>query len=360
MFKLKDLSEKNIIPNNGRYYNEQWYVYVSSVIKQLLMNYYGKRYLLYDFTYDEIEGKTKNEIIDDLLVPFVKNEIDCTFIKNNDNYIKMFNAIKATYNPLYNVDGTETLEYTKTNTGTQKIENDGTNTDNGSEVLSGGYSDTTTFNGTETNTNTKNGTETKALTYTGTETNTKTLSGSETDTTTFSGTENKENIKSGNVVKSNTTYESDTFTNSEKETYNDLTDSETTTFNNRQDSTAKTFNNRSDTDTKTYANRNDTEQLTFGNRSDTDVKSFDNRNDVTSRQYNNHTNTISHSIVNENENLRTDNLTESYIETRIRQGNIGVTKSTDLIESEMILRERYNFLEIVMKDIVNDICYMSY
>ena len=56
---------------------------------------------------------------------------------------------------------------------------------------------------------------------------------------------------------------------------------------------------------------------------------------------------------------RTDDLTEKNIHTFERSGNIGVTTSQQMIESELELRKK-QFYSIVYKDIVNHLCLSVY
>ena len=56
---------------------------------------------------------------------------------------------------------------------------------------------------------------------------------------------------------------------------------------------------------------------------------------------------------------RTDDLTEKNIHTFERSGNIGVTTSQQMIESEIELRKK-QFYEIVFHDIINYVCLHVY
>lgn len=58
-------------------------------------------------------------------------------------------------------------------------------------------------------------------------------------------------------------------------------------------------------------------------------------------------------------NTRTDNLTETTEHTFTREGNIGVTTSQQMIESEIELRKK-QFYNIVFKDIINYACLHIY
>lgn len=58
-------------------------------------------------------------------------------------------------------------------------------------------------------------------------------------------------------------------------------------------------------------------------------------------------------------NTRTDNLTETTEHTFTREGNIGVTTSQQMIESEIELRKK-QFYNIVFRDIINYVCLHVY
>lgn len=58
-------------------------------------------------------------------------------------------------------------------------------------------------------------------------------------------------------------------------------------------------------------------------------------------------------------NTRTDNLTETTEHTFTREGNIGVTTSQQMIESEIELRKK-QFYKIVFRDIINYVCLHVY
>lgn len=57
--------------------------------------------------------------------------------------------------------------------------------------------------------------------------------------------------------------------------------------------------------------------------------------------------------------IRTDDLTENNVHTFTRSGNIGVTTSQQMIESELELRKK-QFYEIVFHDIINYVCLHVY
>ena len=145
---------------------------------------------------------------------------------------------------------------------------------------------------------------------------------------------------------SNSVKDSKTFNQRvDADTYNNITDTQsftnrkdTTTYNNLKDETS--FNQREDT--TTYNNVKD--ETSFNQREDT--KSYNNVKD--SRTFTNRKDKTTYSSGNTN----TRNLSDTeHIEHR-RFGNIGVTKSTDLIDSqrETVL---FDFFKKLVHDCVN-------
>ena len=157
--------------------------------------------------------------------------------------------------------------------------------------------------GDDTTTRTGNETDTKS----GTETTTRT--GSETNTETGSTTE----------TTSRTTYDSPTFYDAEKVTTTPNQATDTKTYNQVTDTAA--FNNR--TDTHTY-------------------------------------NTVKDKTDYNNTNVNTRNLQDVEKTIYTRHGNIGVVSTVSLLKEYVELAEQINFLDIVAKDVVNSITYMTY
>lgn len=264
-------------------------------------------------------------------------------------FTKLYEGFIANFNPLWNVDGvTGTIrEISGTDTGSQENAHTGhdkTNTeDNGSITRSGSETDLKTGNIetamsgsrdlTRTGSESDNQYGTKTNTRTGSETNAS--SGADTDTvkkTTFdSGTLRDTDQTLTDYGKSETkTYNSvrdvESYTDYETEkVYNSVKDSET--FQNRKDT--ETYNNL--TDQKTYNNVKDTHDL--DGWSDT---------------------------VYNSKNTRTDNLAhyQKDIELEIRQGNIGVTKSTDLLEGLLDLEDKNMLIDYFIADFIHNYCVL--
>lgn len=143
--------------------------------------------------------------------------------------------------------------------------------------------------------------------------------GKEKNTINFIGSEKNKNIKTGKLTQDNpqivsvnsiANEESNDFYSKDKNTvsantittnYNSITDDNTTSFDNRENNETKSFENRIDKNTK----------------------DFDQRKDI---------------------------VTEKTI------GNIGVTTSQEMLESEMILRIKWNFMKFVIDNFVYLTC----
>lgn len=220
-------------------------------------------------------------------------------------YDRMFDAYMADFNPLWNVDGV-VGEIRETNhTGT----------------------DTDAHTGTDSVSSTDGGN----VVRTGNETDRK--EGKEATTTTG----NKETEFHGaNVnVTSKTTFEDDTWNLTEKVEQGFTEDAgherkDKETYNQIKDETD--FTNR--VDTHTYNNVTDTRNLTSSG-----------------------TNTYNSTL------QRTKALKDTDLFMQIRQGNIGVTKSSELLADAMELyglNELMDFVHFVVNDCINQVAYSIY
>lgn len=226
---LKEIIDDLTIPDNGLYNSEEWFIYIQNILKYILKYSHGNREIFLDLVDDDRTVTISN----------VEEYINALFIMNNFKYKKLCEALFAEFNPLWNVDGKETMIYTRDNTGTQTNVVDHTGSQDIDHTLTEGIIHTS--------------------------------------------------------ATSKTSYNSSAFNDVEKTV----------------DTPSGTFN-------KDEMDRTDT--LT---------------DDAT----------------------RTDNLKEEYSEVKIRQGNIGVTKSTDLIESAVELRRKYDLANLISSDIIEYIAY---
>ena len=127
--------------------------------------------------------------------------------------------------------------------------------------------------------------------------------------------------------------------------------------------TQSTSGTRSGTETETP---NLTTTATGENNSNGGLFGFNSAESVpsdTTHGTNTNTNTQSGTVNTEtggtSSTTRTDALTEKNVHTFERSGNIGVTTSQQMIESELELRKK-QFYSIVYKDIVNHLCLSVY
>lgn len=220
-------------------------------------------------------------------------------------YERMFDAYMADFNPLWNVDGV-VGEIRETNhTGTDTDAHTGTDsvstTDGGTLVRSGNETDS----------------------YAGKQATTRT------------GDETKNYYGADVTVKSNTTYDSATFNPVEKTEVGFEGDQthgreDNIHYGNVKDETE--FTNR--LDTHTYNAVTDTRNLTGSG-----------------------TNTYNSTL------QRTKALKDTDLFMQIRQGNIGVTKSSELLADAMELyglNELMDFVHFVVNDCINQLAYSIY
>lgn len=220
-------------------------------------------------------------------------------------YERMFDAYMADFNPLWNVDGV-VGEIRETNhTGTDTDAHTGTDsvstTDGGTIVRSGNETDD----------------------YAGKQATTRT------------GNETKNYYGADVTVKSNTTYDSATFNPVEKtevgfEGEPGQGREDNLHYDNVKDETD--FTNRKDT--HTYNNVTDTRTLNSSG-----------------------TNTYNSTL------QRTKALKDTDLFMQIRQGNIGVTKSSELLADAMELyglNELMDFVHFVVNDCINQLAYSIY
>lgn len=226
-------------------------------------------------------------------------------------FTKMYAALLAEYNPLWNVDGVEGLITKTTHSGTDTFAKTGTDTveASGNDTVTNSGTDTDTLSGTDTShhdvtkdENTKTGSE--ALAHTGNNTDTNSVA----------------------------TFDSKNKLNPESAKKTDFASTDTTTYNNVKDS--RLLN---ESDATTYG-KVDTfkygkvETTAHGKKDETKYNST---------------------------NTNTKNLVDDYLEMKIRQGNIGVTKSTELIESEMKLRDSWDhLLDTFVADFIHSYCIL--
>ena len=386
-----------------------------------------KEYIISNFRSRELQIPPKflcresEDIINEVIVPYIQYCVDCIFKENSSNWQKMYDALIAEYNPIWNVDGEEIRTYVKENTGTQ----DNVNT------KTGNVTDNIEYEGTETVTDTKEGSESEitsdvnktegAKTVTlskegtivatkgGSVKETEEKSGSETEKLTKGGSEIENRTGSETTSHYTTAYDVNTpvFTTGDSLVEGQGSPSDTpsgtgmqvmNSFQNRNDTTVTSYGKNGDTadrlmtskttdytvngndyyekteydptgkeykeiTTETYDPQNpltNTEDINRttkygvdenGNtdeRIDTSTKSFNGREDNRTTTYN--------SV--KDDATRTDDLKEEYEERLERHGNIGVTKSSDLVDSEVTVRLKYNMTRLIGDTLINGISFM--
>lgn len=265
---------------------------------------------LYNYDHNLFENLTvpeaidKPTLIDNILLksgefeslysslPFVKNAIGIWSAKWYPTFEKWAETMAKEYDPIENYDRNE--EWEDTNTGTQTTTNTGTQT--------------TTNTGTETTTNT--GTETT------TNTGTQTSVGTGSESTTKSGSI-KEQQGGGNTNTNEVSaYDSATYTPHDKQTFSTTQSNETT-----------------------YNQAKDTHELNSLQNQRTDDLTQERTDDLTHER----TDDLTQERTDDLSQERTDDLTAHH-EGRVH-GNIGVTTSQQMLESEMILRLKWNLIE---------------
>lgn len=229
----------------------------------------------------------------------IQNIIVNLYNANKYKYEKLYNTTLLKYEPLQNYDRTEEI--------TDKTERTGTN-----DTTFGSRTDTSTSNNTTNigaQDNTNKDDETVKIGAINTETN---------SSTSKKGNESNE--------KEVAPYDSETYYNQEKNTLS---------FTNRSDTNNSTTTTNARTDTKTNTN---TEKV--GAREDTTKSS-------TSNIFGGHTDATS-----KNEN-------ETYTHKSHMYGNIGVTTSQQMLESEREVAY-FNFMSIIAHDIIKLIAICIY
>ena len=234
---------------------------------------------------------------------------------------------------------------------------------------------TVNYKGSEKNINNFLGKEKNSVEYVGKEKNSTNYLGSENITDTKSGSESNTLVKNGseNVNESATRgdittttkkapFDSETFYNESQDltsqsnedvantttTFTDRADINTTNFIGRTDTNTTAFTNRTDTNTTNYNNVKNDINKSFNERKDENIKEFENRNDTSIKEYENRT----------DENIKTFTDRED-VTTHTRSGNIGVTTSHQMLESERLIAN-FKFVDIVARDIVKKIAILLY
>lgn len=230
------------------------------------------------------------------------NKINNIYKMNQGKYMKIAEAMGLEWNPLWNVDGVEkftSLDNSGVN-DTDTTRTYGTHTDSGENTV-GGYTDTTS------DSNVRSGSETKSAS--GSETHEDTNSVTTFDSADFNNTDH--NTGSKNVTGS----------------------SETTNFNNVTDTGAGSVIHGSHTDSTS---------TTYGAHTDTDNMKITHHNALNNgAEYSGGVDGFGNNVTGGD---------KYHTDIRERHGNIGVTKTTELINDAIELY-RFNLLQEFFNDI---------
>lgn len=281
---------------------------------------------------------------------------------NRKKYEKLFTALTAEFNPLWNVDGTETTVRTLERDGTETTAKTGTVSDlrTGTETSTRTGTDTTEHTGTDTYLH--SGTETDA--HTGTDSLTKTgtvsdrISGS--DTTTKTGTETT--VISGSETKTIDTDKA-AFNTSQKQPVESVTDE--TQYNNKTDTTTyNTTDTLSHNTTDTVTN-NTTDTTLYSSNVQTTKNLQDQRTALLEDETTyNTTDQLTHNVTDQTTHNTTDRLTLDTTDTEriehIRQGNIGVISTVKLLQEYIDFADQLDFFSIVAADIAENVSMLTY
>jgi hypothetical protein len=292
--------------NLGALANDDWYIALKPQFDNLVWLYYYDRELLGGrrFPYNDDE-KAYNNIIKAFTIYLTQNR---------RRYERIFNAFMADFNPLWNVDGVMGTVHEATKRGNDEVQN------RGDDKVTNSGKDTNTKSGNATHEGSGND---KLIHHYDSYTNR--VGNQETE---FEGIATDETLK--------TTFDDSTYNGAEKNTHD---------MGNRKDTV--TYN-----DVKDIRYGEDYDKNELGSKiTDTynDVKDEFEHGKVETTDYNSNHKTVYNSD-------------DKFVEMVIRQGNIGVTRSDELITHaiELFNSVLYDFFKMVVRDCVNQITYRIY
>ena len=252
---------------------------------------------------------------------YLKRNITFWFSRRLFDFDRMYKSLRMEYSPIDNYNRIEDIK--------REYKDSGSDT----ETLTLGSSTTSKHSGSDTETTTLGSSTTSK--HSGSDTETTTLGSSTTSSHTGTDTENTQG--SGSNEKGVSAYNEDGYTNREKDT-------ETNNSNNTQTFNSTVTNTGSGSDTKTQT-FNSTVTNT-GSGSDTQEQRFDSTV----------TNTGSGSDKTQTDYGKQRTETEN---THIH-GNIGVTTTQEMIESEMSLRAKYDIYKIISREFEREFLVQIY
>lgn len=285
--------------------------------QELLKNYIYENFGVYQISPLIVMRENSTEKSFDELI----SEISTLVYKANEyRYNTLYSTIIQKYNPIENYKMIE--EITVNYQGDEKTVNQ--------------------FLGKEKNTINYNGEETTVDSKSGSDSNVLTKSGSESNSLSKNGSENvNESSTRGDVTTTTkkAPFDSENFYNESQDLTsqaNEDVKNTTTTFTDRVDNSTTTFTNRVDNEQTNYNSSNNISK-SFNGRSDESIKEFDGRSDESVKSF----------------------MDRKDITTHTRSGNIGVTTSQQMLESQRLLAN-FKFVDIVARDIVKKIAILLY
>ena len=285
--------------------------------QELLKNYIYENFGIYQISPLIVMRENSTEkSFDDII-----SEISTLVYKANEyRYNTLYSTIIQEYDPIENYKMIE--EITVNYQGDEKTVNQ----------FLGKEKSTISYKGEESTTDSKSGTDTNVLTKSGTESNSLSKSGSENVNESDTRGDVTTTTKKAPFDSENFYNESQDLTSQSKADVKNTT----TTFTDRIDNNTTTFTNRTDNEQITYNSSNNISK-SFNGRSDENIKEFDGRADESLKSF----------------------MNRKDVTTHTRSGNIGVTTSQQMLESQRLLAN-FKFVDIVARDIVKKIAILLY
>ena len=240
-----------------------------------------------------------------------------------DKWARLWSALEIEYNPLQNYNMTES------ETTNEVTDNDQTHTGTDTTQMTG--TDTVANSGTDTTTHTGTDTTANSGTDTTTRTGTDTVANSGTDTTTHTGTDTT--VDSGS--------DSTTHTGTNTVIHTGSNENEVSAFN----SSSYQDNQKNTIDTEDEETRDTEDETTYGKHETETVNLSDaTLHGKTETETRNMTDTVTHNTAD------TTDQTRDIERELTRSGNIGVTTSQQMLQSEIELR-KWLYYQSVFNDI---------
>ena len=273
---------------------------------------------------------------------FFKYAVNVWSKKKVPVWTKQKEALETEYNPLENYDRneswTDTSEGSTSESGTHSSQLDRTNSSTGRTVVD---SDTSTADTGSTRTVVDSDT---TGSHTETNTSTSESSGTDSSTTGTTGSGSTDSTVLNEVMGANP---NELWANHDRST----TDADTTS----QSTTTGSSSTSAETETETSISGSESGTLdstTTGTENRTGTVATDTTTNVTGSATGRDTTSGSDSKTGSSEN--------ESVHTGRTHGNIGVTTSQQMLESEIELRNKYNIMDIIINDFLREFCLRVY